>query len=267
MSNAAAVGLGKAAHTLRLTKGWSQAEVAAFYSCTQVHISSLERGKSSEADLLRFIKYLATLEEKGGRTRGGSLRVGRKTMHTNESFEMLTSVRELSKAYKAVRKAFLDQGASRKSRSLGTKAGSFPADVYYLQSLGLWSGFPKGDESLWNTYGLGDPGVYKDLICHLTVPIEGVDRRIGAIYARSKNTGQISILHRGKIGGGREGIGKSVFWEHFHEYGGCSIELDDGEGNLPFALVATIESPAFLSDIKTFVVTVKAIKDRAVGKL
>lgn len=187
-------------------------------------------------------------------------------MTTTEEFEIITSPRELSAAHKAVRKAFLDHGASHGERILGTQADSVPVDVYYLASLGLWSAFGSRI-SLWNTYGLGDPDVYRDMVCHLTVPKEGIDRRIGAVYAATKQTGQISILHRGKIGGGREGIGKSVFWEHFHEYGGRIVEVDDGAGPLRFANVATIGSPSLLSDIKTFVVTVKAIKDRAVGKL
>jgi len=185
------------------------------------------------------------------------------------SFEVITGARELLKTHKAVRKAFIDQGASVVPKhALGTKAGSFSADVsYYLPSLRLWSAFAEGDNSLWNTYGLGDPNSYRDMVCHLTVPIEGVDRRIGAVYARSTEDGTVSILHRGKIGGGREGVGKTVFWDHFHEYGGRVVESDDGEGDLRFALVATVGSASFLSDVKTFVVTVKAIKDRAVSRL
>lgn len=131
----------------------------------------------------------------------------------------LSQKKDIDKATKSLI-ALLSQGANRGCRVIGHQGGGFEATLYYHKKYDFWSAFFMHDDATvprhWFGYGLGDP---KDLyhitpICETNIPMKGTDRRIGGAFARDEY-GSIYLVHSGKIGGGRKGIGLGAFWEHY----------------------------------------------------
>jgi transcriptional regulator with XRE-family HTH domain len=256
------------AKSLRIRKGYSQDEIAIAYGYTQPYISMLERGARNDKDTRLYLDFLAVLSAKTDRT-GGSQRIKRKRNQSMASekkkveFEVLTRRTEVAAARKALRKLVASNASNPRMMALGHQGHTWDGKAYYIAALGMWTVFGDGEDGseLWNTYGLGDPfgGGSRDMVCHLSVPVEGINRRIGAVYAMNKND-DVFILHRGKIGGGREGVGKSSFFEY---YDGKVVAAVDGDRITEFALVGSLNSKAFVKDLRRFVLAVKEIKAQA----
>jgi 5-methylcytosine-specific restriction protein A len=175
--------------------------------------------------------------------------------------EILTRRSDIAAARKLLRKLVASNASKPTLMMLGHQGNTWQGKVYYLKDLDMWTVFNDGENDLWNTYGLGDPsdGRSRNMICHLSVPIEGVNRRVGAVYAKTR-AGDIAVLHRGKIGGGREGVGKSSFFEH---YDGRIVSAQDGDRITEFANVGSLGTESFLKDVRRFVLAVKDIKAKA----
>ena len=83
---------------------------------------------------------------------------------------------------------------------------------------------------------------------------------MAGLFADDDKTGHTVLLHRGRIGGGREGIGKTSFMEW---YSGKQVKFfdpshDDGEESA--VLVADLESSEFLIQLEAFVDAVHRFK-------
>jgi transcriptional regulator with XRE-family HTH domain len=253
---------------MRQRKGYAQAEVAEAYSYSQGYISSLERGQRPSSETRAYIVFLSALSANNERASGGNLRVKRKAnsdlrMRKSEAaFEVLTDGADIARARKLLRARIEKASAKPRKMALGNQGATWTDTVYYMPAHDIWTVFDGNPDAewLWNTYGIGNPfdGGSRDMVCHLSVPAEDINRRVGAVYARAKGSRNTFILHRGRIGGGREGVGKSAFFEH---YEGELVTALDGERVTEFALVGAVESASFLKDLAQFVHAVKNIKD------
>jgi transcriptional regulator with XRE-family HTH domain len=262
MERAPNAGLADVARALRLRKGYSQAEVAHRYGVVQAHISRLESGA---ADARAYFDFLTLLSNSGERA-GGVARARRKgtAMIAQPEYEVLDNAKDVFRARKALLKAVKESASDFGTLTLGHQGSTFIAKAYYVERYDVWTAFDDGSyETLWNTYGIGNPfdGRPRDMVCHLTVPSEGINRRAGAVYARDAD-GDLFVFHRGKIGGGRQGLGKSAFWDRAEVK---SAQVQDGDRVTDMALVGRIGSKSFLRDVATFVREVKRVKDEIVS--
>jgi len=106
------------------------------------------------------------------------------------------------------------------------------------------------EEPRWNTrYGHSIPSV-------IDVPFHGINRRIGGVFAVDENN-KLYLLHRGRIGGGRKGIGKTLFLAN---YRGKWVAVQDGDSVSRLALVAILNSEKFPWQIANFVHELQRIK-------
>ena len=90
--------------------------------------------------------------------------------------------------------------------------------------------------------------------------IHGVNRRVAGLFAVDDKTGHTVLLHRGRIGGGKKGIGKSSFIEW---YPGTEVEFFDpsyDDGEEAAILVADLDSERFLIQLEDFVDAVHRFK-------
>ncbi|MBN1615098.1 MAG: hypothetical protein JW950_11580 [Deltaproteobacteria bacterium] len=146
---------------------------------------------------------------------------------------------------------------------LGHPGASFPARIRWYEDLGIWIHSSKTAQSrYWNAFGViqgGDAGPLS-ITCEINFPFCGIDRRIGGALARDRD-GRIFVVHRGRIGGGRRGIGKSFFEEH---YRGAWTLMEDGDSNTSVALVGALKSPRFARQVAQFVRKIDGIKRNAV---
>ncbi len=145
---------------------------------------------------------------------------------------------------------------------LGHLGASSASQILWSENLGIWMAHEKGKTQPYNhAFGLGKP-LPRSLLaasCEINFPLSGIDRRIGGAFARDRR-GQIFVVHRGKIGGGRKGIGKSLFDSH---YRGIWALMDDGDQETVVAVIGLLKSDRFPQQLAHFVHKIEHIKSEA----
>jgi len=148
---------------------------------------------------------------------------------------------------------------------LGHPGASEKAKVAWSESLGGWFFSRKiAGSRYWNGFGIGRPeeGGAIAITCEINFPLCGVDRRTGGAFAQDR-AGRLFVVHRGKLGGGRKGIGKSLFENH---YRGVWEVMDDGGEETPVAVIGILQSPRFARQIAEFVRKIARIKETAAAR-
>jgi len=142
---------------------------------------------------------------------------------------------------------------------LGHPGASFLARVFWSEELGIWIYSSKNAESrYWNAFGIiqAKNAFPLSITCEINFPCRGIDRRVGGALAKDRE-GRIFVVHRGRIGGGKRGIGKSFFEEH---YRGVWSLMEDGDTETPVALIGPLKSPRFVRQVVQFIRKIDGIK-------
>jgi len=144
--------------------------------------------------------------------------------------------------------------------SVGYQGGNQCCTVSWSKNLGMWWVNKPISNRFWNGFGTEklrwNSGYSHILDCEINPPFQGINRRIAGVFAIDE-TGELFLLHRGKIGGGRKGIGKDLFLKN---YRGKLITVKDGDRLTSLALVGSFESPRFVDQVAIFVNEIKRIK-------
>ncbi len=147
--------------------------------------------------------------------------------------------------------------------NIGYPGGSLDANVLWSDSLCMWFYSRRLDHhnKYWNAFGFEYPSHIRSLsiTCEINIPIEGINRRLGGAFIKDKSD-NIFIIHRGNIGGGRKGIGKSLFRDN---YNGEWIDFNDGSRIENAAVVCELNSADIVLDVKRFIIEVNRIKNVA----
>ncbi len=131
--------------------------------------------------------------------------------------------------------------------TLGYSGGHEQREISWIGKFGIWVASNKVSSSrYWNGFGIGKPEKESmiPIVCEINFPLKGINRRIGGAFIKD-NTGAVSVIHRGKIGGGKKGIGKALFIDN---YTGEWKTVKDGEMESNVALVGAINSPRFVKN-------------------
>ncbi|MBI4633039.1 MAG: hypothetical protein HY742_04030 [Deltaproteobacteria bacterium] len=153
-------------------------------------------------------------------------------------------------------KPFADEKITVK---LGHPGASFKAGVFWSERLGIWFFSRKmSEDRYWNVFGIGRPAPGDDIsiTCEINFPVRGIDRKTGGALARD-NAGRVFVVHRGKIGGGKKGIGKTLFESH---YRGVWATVEDGAEENTVTLIGLLGSPHCARQIAQFVRKIDRIK-------
>ena len=172
---------------------------------------------------------------------------------------VISDNREIVKLHQQFHKQ-LDEHLTKKIRCLvGYQGGSNEDTVKYYKGINLWVITQELNNKFWNGFGIGEPSENgsNSLVCEINFPYEGGDRRIAGAFSR-RDHGEIFILHRGNIGGGRKGIGKNFFLENFS---GKLVRAIDGDQERDFCLVCELGAPLFHDQLRDFVQEVSRVKN------
>lgn len=145
---------------------------------------------------------------------------------------------------------------------LGHPGASEKAKVAWSERLGIWFFSRKvAGSRYWNAFGVGRPegGAAIAITCEINFPLCGIDRRTGGAFAQDR-AGQTFVVHRGKLGGGRKGIGKSLFEDR---YRGVWEIMDDGGEETPVAVIGMLNSPRLDRQVAQFIRKIAWIKEKA----
>ncbi|MDE0697453.1 MAG: HU family DNA-binding protein [Boseongicola sp.] len=118
----------------------------------------------------------------------------------------------------------------------------------------------------WNAFGMEplEPGRSHGITVEVNVAIDGVDKRVAALFAVDDKTGNTVLLHRGRIGGGRRGIGREAFMEWYQGKLVMFADPSRGGAREQAILVADLASSDFLVQLESFVDAVHRFKAHAV---
>jgi len=158
-------------------------------------------------------------------------------------------------------KPFVDEKIKVK---LGHQGASSPAKVLWLKKLGIWTfAHVIKDVRYWNAFGIGKPqrGALLSITSEINFPWSGIDRKTGAAFAQDA-WGNIFVIHRGKIGGGKKGVGKSFFE---HNYRGVWSFMEDGGCITRVAVIGALNSPRLAWQTVQFVKKIEILKSAAVN--
>ncbi|HUH64808.1 MAG TPA: hypothetical protein VLZ07_00115 [Syntrophales bacterium] len=168
-----------------------------------------------------------------------------------------SAIRKYRRQFTRSFKPFIDE---KITINLGHPGGTVKAKVAWSDRLGIWMFQEKISESrYWHAFGTGRPSAssHIPITCEINFPAKGIDRRIGGALAEDSR-GRIFVVHRGRIGGGKKGVGKTQFEDH---YRGAWATMEDGGLETTVALIGVLDSPRFVRQVTQFVRKVERIKD------
>ncbi|WP_116787004.1 hypothetical protein [Flavobacterium psychrotrophum] len=148
----------------------------------------------------------------------------------------------------------------------GHKGNSLRVTAFYSEELNMWWYFTisegRSGARYWNAFGTGKPKENKlsNIVCEINYPVEGINKRVAAVWM--KDAGENILLHSGKIGGGRIGVGKVPFQE---KYIGEFKDFPSVELSGKYTEIGKLNSPTLPQQIKLFVEEVDRIKKEIVS--
>jgi hypothetical protein len=148
---------------------------------------------------------------------------------------------------------------------LGHPGASIRVKVAWSERLGIWFFSRKiAGHRYWNALGVGRPegGSHISITCEINFPLCGIDRRTGGAFAED-GAGRVFVVHRGKLGGGRKGVGKGLFE---NRYRGVWEVMDDGGEETSVAIIGVLNSPRFARQIAQFVRKIDRIKETVAAR-
>ena len=153
-------------------------------------------------------------------------------------------------------KPFVDEAIKVK---LGHQGAGFSAKVLWSKSLGIWK-FSQTIKEVryWNAFGIGKPGMSSvlSIASEINFPWAQIDRKTGGAFAED-HWGNVFVIHRGKIGGGKKGVGKSLFE---HNYRGVWSFMEDGDSICQVAVIGDLKSSRFAIQVAQFVKKIEIMK-------
>lgn len=157
----------------------------------------------------------------------------------------------------------LTEGAQSTEIDMGIQSESWTAEVFWHEEQGFWYSWGVKDTRYWNLFGVSNPmkvNYGHSITCQINFPIKGLNKRIAGAFVRSSD-GEVSVIHRGGIGGGRQRVGKSTFFEH---HKGPLVHIDDPSSDFAeVALIGDLDDAAFLDRVGEFIQAVDEIKRNA----
>lgn len=144
------------------------------------------------------------------------------------------------------------------------------AKVYYHKKYNLWVSYDFVDDIAphrhWFSYGIWESADMKRFVptCQTCMPEHGFDNRFGAAFA-SDAGGTVYLLHSGKIGGGKKGVGKTGFWQYYTTEAVEAI-LPSSQRSYEMACIGPVNSKNLPELLLAFVENVKEIKRSLEGK-
>jgi len=153
------------------------------------------------------------------------------------------------------------------THNIGFPGGNVDLPIYSAGGGKLWVAFggPTEDAAVrryWNAFGAYLPDrPAQSITVEINIPIDTNGGQVAGFFAEDSETGDIFLMHNGRVGGGRPGIGKSAFlvWSKAK-----LIEVSQGDGGLRSGIaVGKLHDPDLADRLWTFVRTVQGFKDQA----
>jgi 5-methylcytosine-specific restriction protein A len=183
-------------------------------------------------------------------------------------FELLTAHRDIRAAQRKFEKA-LDAALPRRPGryTVGYPGGKI--DDATLQSNGLIWHYRQilNDAAIpryWNAFGLVETlatNRSNSITVEINSPLDGANGSVAGLFARDQDGG-FAVLHSGKIGGGKKGVGKAEFVAALQEKPIFVVDPTHPNKTREVFLLARLDDPRAIHGVTRFVVEVARFKDK-----
>jgi hypothetical protein len=180
----------------------------------------------------------------------------------NPVFTTIQDTNQVATAQAAFENRVKHAASSSGLVSLGYQGGGSEEMTYQVARLNFWVAIADSDNRYWNALGIGNP--FEDgstIIAEINPPKSGIDRNIGGVFIEDKQ-GAVYLAHRGKIGGGREGIGKKAFLDWYKEP--LDLTYDDDRHTM-LIVIGALDDEKLIENLAAFTYNVSAFKDEVVS--
>lgn len=153
------------------------------------------------------------------------------------------------------------------TRNIGFPGGNVDQTVYSTGEGQLWVAFggPIEDAKVpryWNAFGIYKPDrPAQTITLEINIAIDSNTAQIAGFFAEDGDTGDTFLMHSGRVGGGRRGIGKSAFlvWSKAK-----LVDVTERDGGVRSSIaVGKLNDPNLTHRIWKFVRNVQSFKDQA----
>lgn len=175
---------------------------------------------------------------------------------------LIEAADELDVAEGLLRDAFAE-GGEHVTKSVGFQGGQAESlPLFWHEAAGIWGcidGLPDDHTTrFWNAFGTQDPRTTGGLsiTCEINPAREGVNGRVAGAFGRNTESGHRLLLHRGRIGGGRAGVGQELFWS---QTALPAVAVADDPAQR-FVIVADLDGDQVVEEVAAFVREVERIK-------
>jgi len=186
-------------------------------------------------------------------------------MHFDNERHMFTTIQDANRIAKAqaVFEERIQEAASRSGQiTLGFQGGGKESMVYYIGPLNFWIAIADARGRYWNALGIGNR--FKEgspIIAEINPPKSGINRRVSGAFVEDSE-GNLYLAHRGRVGGGRKGIGKKAFMAWYQE----AIDLVNDEGRYnEMIIIGALDDEKLIENLAAFTNSVSAFKDDVVS--
>ena len=148
--------------------------------------------------------------------------------------------------------------------NVGFPGGNDNVEIYSAGDGHLWAGFKKpikqdSHPRFWNAFGVFNPAANSQTISvEINIERSGNSGRVAGFFARDMETGDILLMHSGKVGGGQKGVGRTAFlvWSKAK-----LVKVVQRNGKCRTGIVvARMDSPSFAEDVWFFVQSIVKFK-------
>jgi 5-methylcytosine-specific restriction protein A len=183
---------------------------------------------------------------------------------------LLTDEAELASAQDALKNELFQQLPQCDGKYVVGFQGDNIKDLDFYADDSIWFATQMAGKSslrYWNAFGLTEnikASTSNSITVEINIPVKGENAAVAGLFARGDD-GSVHLLHRGKIGGGRAGIGKQEFLD-FSKLQMASVQAPNGQ-TTEAVLIGKLGVPSLAADIAQFVFAVANFKKFAASEL
>ncbi len=178
------------------------------------------------------------------------------------TLECIEDRMEIQRCQNALVKRLTEALPSEKMLKLGHQGDYIENQVHFKKRDGLWFSWKSLEEAgvprYWNGFGISLKSGSADIVVEINPPLEGVKGQVAGLFAKDPQ-GWRYLIHRGRIGGGRKGVGLNAFWE-WYRGSGVNI-LTKSNHSFEALYVCCVDSRDAVDNVYRFVREVKQFKD------
>ena len=176
----------------------------------------------------------------------------------------LLKAEEIDRAQDQFDRALKDALPSKGAHKLGYRGGGMSIDLYSKGRMSIYyaSVFLNRNDTaprFWNAFGYYDGKSHgqQRIVVEINIP-NPANRQVAAFFARDATSGDIFLLHDGKIGGGKVGVTRAAFLE-FTQL--PTTRVKSGHRHREGIVIGKLSDPSIVLDIEKFVGAVLQFKE------